>query len=46
MEALGADHDPWVITRVESRQRPATGPEGQSGTLIDSILAIRRLPRD
>ncbi len=38
------DLDPALFTpvTVESRSREATGPDGQSGTLLDTVLVVRR----
>lgn len=35
--------DLWDVTRCESVERQAKGPDGRSGTLLDSILMLRRL---
>lgn len=38
------DLDPARFSRVtvESRSRQATGPDGQSGTLLDTVIVVRR----
>lgn len=35
--------DRWDVARCESVERQAKGPDGQPGTLMDSILMLRRL---
>ena len=38
------DLDPTRFTTVtaESRAREATGPDGHSGTLVDTVVVVRR----
>jgi len=42
---LGLDDGRWRIETAESPAREATGPDGQSAVLSDSVLRARRLPR-
>ncbi|ADD44927.1 SAM-dependent methyltransferase [Stackebrandtia nassauensis] len=41
-EGLDLDPDEWRAERVGSAERDATGPDGQTGVLIDNVIAIRR----
>jgi SAM-dependent methyltransferase len=42
VEALGAREGDWEHMIVETRQRTATGPDGQVGVLDDAIVLLRR----
>ncbi len=42
VEALGATEGDWEHLIVETRQRTATGPDGQVGELDDAIVLLRR----
>lgn len=39
---LDLDPERWMVARCEIAEREGTGPDGQSGTLADSILVVRR----
>jgi len=41
--ALGLQSPAWVLETVDSVTRDVTGPEGEAGTLTDSVLRARRL---
>ncbi|EMY32290.1 type 12 methyltransferase [Arthrobacter crystallopoietes BAB-32] len=41
--ALGLQSPGWALETVASVDRDITGPEGQTGTLTDSVLRARRL---
>lgn len=41
-EALAPDPEDWEVVRCETAERPATGPDGQEGTLSDGIVQVRR----
>ncbi len=45
VEALGAPEGDWEQVVVETRQRTATGPDGQVGVLDDAIVLLRRTLR-
>jgi SAM-dependent methyltransferase len=45
VEALGAADGEWDHVIVETRQRTATGPDGQSGVLDDAVVLLRRTRR-
>lgn len=40
---LEADPEQWEHIFAGLRERPATGPQGQKATLIDMVVALRRL---
>jgi len=42
VEALGAKEGDWDPLIVETRQRTATGPDGQVGVLDDAVVLLRR----
>ncbi|MDX2376165.1 NAD(P)/FAD-dependent oxidoreductase [Microbacterium sp. LRZ72] len=42
LAALALDEDEWDVVTAEVRERRATGPSGESATLEDSILLLRR----
>ncbi|MFI5780596.1 class I SAM-dependent methyltransferase [Nocardia sp. NPDC051570] len=42
-EGLGLDETQWHAEVLESRERDAIGPDGESAVLIDNVIAIRRL---
>ena len=35
----------WHSERLESPRRPATGPDAQTATITDNVIAVRRLAR-
>ncbi|KRE91069.1 class I SAM-dependent methyltransferase [Arthrobacter sp. Soil764] len=41
---LGLDEPGWQIEVLTSRERPATGPDGQEATIADVVLRATRLP--
>ncbi|MGN7149503.1 class I SAM-dependent methyltransferase [Arthrobacter sp. SAFR-179] len=41
---LGLDGPGWQIEVLTSRERPATGPDGQEATIADVVLRATRLP--
>jgi SAM-dependent methyltransferase len=45
VEALGAPEGEWEQLIVETRQRTATGPDGQVGLLDDAVVLLRRTLR-
>lgn len=42
IDAIGLRSDPWVIETAENRDRTATGPDGDTATLTDTIIRARR----
>lgn len=42
IEILGASEGEWEQLIVETRQRTATGPDGQTGVLDDAVVLLRR----
>jgi SAM-dependent methyltransferase len=42
LEALGAQEGEWEQLIVETRQRTASGPDGQVGVLDDAVVLLRR----
>ncbi|MGV9803161.1 FAD-dependent oxidoreductase [Mycobacterium sp. NPDC003449] len=43
LAALALSDADWEKVRVGQDEREATGPDGQSGTLIDNVIVLRRL---
>ena len=39
------DPEHWRTERLDTPQRQATGPEGQTATVTDNVIAVRRLGR-
>ncbi|TFV60536.1 class I SAM-dependent methyltransferase [Mycobacterium sp. PS03-16] len=46
LAALDPDPAQWLTQRAESVGRTATGPDGQTGTLLDNVMVLRRRPAD
>lgn len=44
LSALDLDPGRWRTERLDSPEREAIGPDGQSATVIDNVIAIRRTP--
>jgi SAM-dependent methyltransferase len=44
-ESLALAGDDWQIERCEESPRAATGPDGQTATLLDQVLRLRRVQR-
>jgi SAM-dependent methyltransferase len=42
LASLDLDDGEWERVRVEAAERQATGPDGQTGTLIDNVIVLRR----
>lgn len=42
LSTLDLDQDQWDITTAEIRTREATGPDGERGTLQDTVVVARR----
>ncbi len=42
LEALRLDPARWTVERADSPRRPATGPDGTTGVLVDNVIAARR----
>ncbi len=42
LDGLALDAAQWERVRVEQSEREAQGPDGQSGTLIDNVIVLRR----
>ena len=42
LSALGLDESGWTRIRVEAAERQATGPNGETATVTDNIIAIER----
>ena len=42
LAALDLDSERWCTERLDASQREATGPDGQSATVTDNIIALRR----
>jgi len=40
--SLNLDDNEWERVRVESVLRSAVGPEGQTGTVTDNVILLRR----
>jgi len=40
--SLDLDDGEWKRVRVEAAERQATGPDGQTGTLVDNVMVLRR----
>jgi SAM-dependent methyltransferase len=40
--ALDLDDAEWERVRVEAAERQATGPDGQTGTLVDNLIVLHR----
>lgn len=45
LAGLERAEDQWSVQRCEEADREAEGPDGQTGTLIDSVVLVRRSPR-
>ena len=45
LAALDLDPEPWRTERLDAPERRATGPNGESGTVTDNVIALRRLTR-
>ena|SRR6478609_3562822 len=43
VQELGLDQPGWQVEVLTSRERPATGPEGQEATIADVVLRATRL---
>jgi SAM-dependent methyltransferase len=43
LAALDLPPDRWKVELAERRERGATGPNGETGTLVDSVVAARRI---
>lgn len=43
-DELALDAARWIPQRLATPQREATGPGGQSATVTDTVIAVRRLP--
>lgn len=43
LAALDLPAGRWTVERQATVERAATGPDGQPATLVDSVLAVRRL---
>ncbi|MBB1242521.1 class I SAM-dependent methyltransferase [Streptomyces durbertensis] len=44
LASLELEDDGWHVERCHAPQRVATGPQGQTATVTDNILALRRTP--
>ncbi|MFI0740396.1 class I SAM-dependent methyltransferase [Streptomyces sp. NPDC021100] len=42
-DALGLDPDVWRPERLDRPEREATGPDGRTATVTDTVVAVRRL---
>ena len=42
VEGLALDPAQWERERVGSAEREAVGPDGQTGTLVDNVIVLRR----
>ncbi|SDT44564.1 class I SAM-dependent methyltransferase [Microlunatus soli] len=42
-DELGLIQDHWRVERLEAIERPAVGPDGQQGVLLDNIILVCRL---
>jgi SAM-dependent methyltransferase len=45
LAALELDPKPWRTERLGAPERQATSPNGESGTVTDNVIALRRLTR-
>ncbi len=45
LATLELDPKPWRTERLAAPERQATGPNGESGTIADNVIALRRLTR-
>jgi SAM-dependent methyltransferase len=43
LDALALDHTCWRQIAVDNFERMATGPEGEKGSVIDTVFALERL---
>jgi len=43
LQGLQLDEGSWSRVRVDSLERPATGPDGQQATMRDNIILLRRI---
>ena len=43
LDALGLDAPEWAAVLAETRHRHATGPDGSSGDLEDTVVLLRRV---
>jgi SAM-dependent methyltransferase len=41
--SLDLSREQWTVERCESVERVATGPDGQTGTLLDNVILARRI---
>ncbi|OJG03577.1 SAM-dependent methyltransferase [Pseudonocardia alni] len=39
---LGLDPDGWAVERADEPRRLATGPDGRTATVVDTVLVLRR----
>jgi SAM-dependent methyltransferase len=42
VDSLDLDDGEWERVRVEAAEREAAGPDGQTGTLVDNVIVLRR----
>ena len=42
LATLDLPADGWETVAAEVRERPATGPDGESAVLLDSVVIVRR----
>ncbi len=42
VDSLNLDAAEWERVGVEAMERQATGPDGETGTLVDNVIALRR----
>jgi hypothetical protein len=42
---LDLNSEEWHTERLEAREREGTGPNGQRATVVDNVIAVRRLTR-
>ncbi|WP_247596221.1 MULTISPECIES: class I SAM-dependent methyltransferase [unclassified Rhodococcus (in: high G+C Gram-positive bacteria)] len=45
LKMLDLDDDHWQPIRVKAAQRTASGPDGQTATVTDNVIALRRTDR-
>jgi SAM-dependent methyltransferase len=42
VESMNLDATQWERLRIEPVERQATGPDGETGTLVDNVIVLRR----
>ncbi|CAN5124564.1 hypothetical protein BH11ACT7_BH11ACT7_34500 [soil metagenome] len=45
LDGMALDMSGWEVSRAEGAERDATGPDGQSGVVLDNVIVLRRKRR-